>query len=80
MLWYVHARRTRNIIVVCVHVHNRPASACARGKAWHTYNISAADVIQTRAKQWGVLYTDGEVHASFEDKSNWLRSNAVTAG
>ena len=43
--------------------------------------LSAADVIQTRAKQWGVLYTDGEVHAlSFEDKSNWLRSKAVTAG
>ena len=25
--------------------------------------LSAADVIQNRAKQWGVLYTDGEVHA-----------------
>ena len=44
------------------------------------FTLSAADVIQTRAKQWGVLYTDGEIHASFEDNSNWLRSNIVIAG
>ena len=44
------------------------------------FTLSAADVIQTRTKQWGVLYTDGKVHASFEDKSNWLRSNVVIVG
>ena len=34
----------------------------------------------SRAKQWGVLYTDDEVRAlPFEDKLTWLRSNPVTA-
>ena len=38
------------------------------------------DMIQTIAKQYGVHYTDEEVAAlSFEDKSNWLRRNPVTA-
>ena len=34
------------------------------GTPTHTWfcALSAADVIQTRAKQWGRLYTDGEVH------------------
>jgi len=27
------------------------------------FALSAADVIQTRAKQWGVLYTDDEARA-----------------
>ena len=26
-------------------------------------HLSAADVVQTRAKQWGMLYTDNEVCA-----------------
>ena len=49
------------------------------------FTVSAADMkwpdlIQTIAKQYGVHYTDQEVAAlSFEDKSNWLRRNPVTA-
>ena len=38
------------------------------------------DVIQTIARQYGVIYTDEEAAAlSFEDKSNWIRRNPVTA-
>ena len=38
------------------------------------------DMIQTIAKQYGVLYTDEEVAAlTFNDKSNWLKRNPVTA-
>ena len=38
------------------------------------------DLIQTIAKQYGFHYTDEDVAAlSFEDKSNWLRRNPVTA-
>ena len=38
------------------------------------------DMIQTIARQYGVSYTDDEVAAfSFEDKSNWLKHNPVTA-
>ena len=38
------------------------------------------DMIQTIAKQYGVHYTDEEVAAlSFEDRSNWLKRNPVTA-
>ena len=38
------------------------------------------DVIQTIARPYGVIYTDEEVAAlSFEDKSNWIRRNPVTA-
>ena len=38
------------------------------------------DVIQTIAKQYGVIYTDEEVASlSYDDKSNWLRRNPVTA-
>ena len=38
------------------------------------------DMIQTIAKQYGVIYTDEEVNALlFEEKSNWLRQNPVTA-
>ena len=37
-------------------------------------------MIQTIAQQYGVSYTDEEVGAlSFEDKSNWLKCNPVTA-
>ena len=46
-----------------------------------TADVKWPDVIQTRAKQWDVLYTDDEVRAlSFINKSNWLKSNTVTAG
>jgi len=38
------------------------------------------DMIQTIAWQYGVSYTDEEVAIlSFEDKSNWLKHNPVTA-
>ena len=38
------------------------------------------DMIQTIARQYGVHYTDDEVAAlSFDDKSNWLKHNPVTA-
>ena len=38
------------------------------------------DVIQTIAKQYGTIYTNEEVESlSFDEKSNWLRRNPVTA-
>ena len=49
------------------------------------FTLSAADLkwpdmIQTIAKQYGVYYTDDEVAGlSFDDKSNWLKHNPVTA-
>ena len=50
------------------------------------FTLSAAadmkwpDMIQNIAKQYGVTYTDDDVAAlSFEEKSNWLRRNPVTA-
>ena len=49
------------------------------------FTLSAADLkwpdmIQTIAKQYGVHYTDDEVaKLSFDDKSNWLKRNPVTA-
>ena len=49
------------------------------------FTLSAADLkwpdmIQTIAKQYGVHYTDEQVMAlTFEQKSNWLRRNPVTA-
>ena len=49
------------------------------------FTLSAADLkwpdmIQTIAKQYGVHYTDDEVAAlSFNEKSNWLKRNPVTA-
>ena len=49
------------------------------------FTVSAADMkwpdmIQTIAKQYGVHYTDDEVNAlSFDEKSNWLKRNPVTA-
>ena len=49
------------------------------------FTLSAADLkwpdmIQTIAKQYGVYYTDDEVAGlSFDDKSNWLKRNPVTA-
>ena len=43
-------------------------------------DLKWSDMIQTIAKQYSVHYTDEEVAAlSFEDKSNWLRHNPVTA-
>ena len=49
------------------------------------FTLSAADLkwpdmIQTIAKQYGVYYTDDDVAGlSFDDKSNWLKRNPVTA-
>ena len=49
------------------------------------FTLSAADLkwpdmIQTIARQYGVHYTNDEVAAlSFEEKSNWLKRNPVTA-
>ena len=49
------------------------------------FTVSAADMkwpemIQTIAKQYGVIYSDEDVAAlSFEERSNWLRRNPVTA-
>ena len=49
------------------------------------FTLSAADLkwpdmIQTIARQYGMQYTDDEVVAlSFDEKSNWLRRNPVTA-
>ena len=49
------------------------------------FTLSAADLkwpdmIQTIARQYGVYYTDDEVAAlSFDEKSNWLKRNPVTA-
>ena len=38
------------------------------------------DVIQTIARQYGVTYTDDQIASlSFEEKSNWIRRNPVTA-
>ena len=61
------------------------AMICQLGTPTWFFTVSAADMkwpdlIQTIAKQYGVHYTDEEVAAlSFEDKSNWLRCNPVTA-
>ena len=45
-----------------------------------TVDMKWPDVIQTIAKQYGTIYTDDEVASlSFEEKSNWLRCNPVTA-
>ena len=61
------------------------AMICQLGTPTWFFTLSAADMkwpdlIQTIAKQYGVHYTDEEVAAlSFEDKSNWLRRNPVTA-
>ena len=49
------------------------------------FTLSAADLkwpdmIKTIARQYGVHYTDDEVAAlSFDEKSNWLKRNPVTA-
>ena len=49
------------------------------------FTLSAADMkwpdmIQTIAKQYGDYYTDKQVNSlSFDEKSNWLRRNPVTA-
>ena len=36
-------------------------------------------MIQTIARQYGVIYTDEVAGLSFDDKSNWLKRNLVTA-
>ena len=49
------------------------------------FTLSAADmkwpdIIQTIARQYGVIFTDEQVAAlSYEDKSNWIKQNPVTA-
>ena len=49
------------------------------------FTLSAADmkwpdIIQTIARQYGVVYTDEQVAAlSFDEKSGWIRRNPVTA-
>ena len=49
------------------------------------FTLSAADLkwpdrIQTIARQYGVHFTDNEVaRLSFDDKSNWIKHNPVTA-
>ena len=49
-------------------------------KTFSAADMKWPDMIQTIAKQYGVYYTDEEVSAlTFEDKSNWLRRNPVTA-
>ena len=61
------------------------AMICQLGTPTWFLTLSAADmkwsdVIKTIAKQYGTLYTDDEVVSlSFEEKSNWLRCNPVTA-
>ena len=61
------------------------AMICQLGTPTWFFTLSAADlkwpdIIQTIAKQYGVHYTDDEVGAlSFEEKSNWLKCNPVTA-
>ena len=43
-------------------------------------DLQWSDMIQTIARQYGVRFTDDEVAALlFEDKSNWLKRNPVTA-
>ena len=58
---------------------------CQLGTPTWFFTLSAADLkwpdmIQTIARQYGVHYTDDQVAAlSFEEKSNWLKRNPVTA-
>ena len=43
-------------------------------------DMKRPDMIQTIARQYGVMYTDEQVNnLSFEEKSKWLRQNHVTA-
>ena len=45
-----------------------------------TADLKWPDMIQTIARQYGVHYTDDQFAAlSFEEKSNWLKRNPVTA-
>ena len=45
-----------------------------------TWFLKWPDMISTIAKQYGVYYTDKEIEAlSFQQNSNWLRRNPVTA-
>ena len=45
------------------------------------FTLSAADVLDLNSRVCCTLMVEFmHYHLSFEDKSNWLRSNAVTAG
>ena len=58
------------------------AMICQLGTPTWFFTLSAADLkwSQTIARQYGVYYTDDQVAAlSFEEKSNWLKRNPVTA-
>ena len=65
--------------------HDLLAMICQLGTPTWFFTLSAADLkwpdmIQTIARQYGVHYTDDEVAAlSFDEKSNWLKHNPVTA-
>lgn len=61
------------------------AMICQLGTPTWFFTLSAADMkwpdmIQTIANQYGIHYTDDEVNAlSYDEKSNWLKQNPVTA-
>ena len=58
----------RNVIVcvymyiICQLAHSANSAHASRYSLAHLH-LSAAGVVQTRAKQWGVLYTNDEVCA-----------------
>ncbi len=60
------------------------AMICQLGTPTWFFTLSVADMkwpdmIQTIARQYGVSYTDEVAALSFDDKSNWLKRNPVTA-
>ena len=65
--------------------HDLLAMICQLGTPTWFFTLSAADLkwsdmIQTIARQYGVHFTDNEVaRLSFDDKSNWIKHNPVTA-
>ena len=65
--------------------HDVMALIRQQGKATFFVTLSCADlkwpdVIQIIARQYGYNYTEDDIkNMSFEDKSNWLRRNPVTA-
>ena len=78
ILRYVHARSTRNIMyIICQLAHS---ANIAHALAVQLGTPIAADVIQTSRVRCTLMMKFMHYHLSFEDKSNWLRSNAVTAG
>ena len=47
---------------------------------WRSIDMKWPDIIQIIARQYGATYSDEDVAAlSFDEKSNWLRRNPVTA-